>query len=152
MTIQNLKDLLSPIPSFTASTITTFQSGKSIEYPNEGLNNFYPLLYLEEDYLITTIYNNSLPNQEDWNFALLVIDNLDYAASKTDKDNIKDDMLFEARQIVSYLRDQLKASYQGTITSNSYLVIQDYEQDNAHGVRVEIVCRTVTGENKCNFN
>jgi hypothetical protein len=148
MTIQNLKDILDNIPTFTASTINTFQSGKSFEYPNEG-DEIYPLLYLEEDYLINVILNNNQPNQENWNIALLVLDQLDMDATKDAKDALRDTMLGEARNVVKYLRQEIGSLYQGVITDVSYLSLLDYEQDNSQGWRIELTVNTASGENKC---
>jgi hypothetical protein len=148
MTIQNLKDILNDIPTFTASTINTFQSGKSFEYPNEG-DDVYPLLFLEEDYLINVIVNNNQPNQENWNIALLVLDQLNMDATKDEKDTMRDVLLGEARNIVKYLRQQILALYQGVITDVSYLSLLDYEQDNSQGWRIELTVNTASGESKC---
>lgn len=148
MTIQNLKDILADIPTFTASTINTFQSGKSFEYPNDG-DDIYPLLYLEEDYLINVIINNNQPNQENWNIAILILDQLDMDATKDEKDTMRDSLLAEGRNIVKYLRQEIASLYQGVITDVSYLSLLDYEQDNSQGWRIELTVNTVSGENKC---
>lgn len=148
MTIQNLKDILSATTTFTSSTISTFESGKSYEYPSAG-EDIYPLLFLEEDYLISTVYNNNQPSQEDWNVALIIVDQLDDDNSKTSKDNIKDNMLIEARRVVKYLRDQILTNYQGRIISSSYLSLNDFEQDNTQGVRIELIIQTVSPETRC---
>lgn len=148
MTIQNLKDILSATTTFTSSTISTFDSGKSYEYPSAG-DDIYPLLFLEEDYLISTVYNNNQPNQEDWNIALILVDQLDDDKTKVSKDNIKDTMLIEARRVVKYLRDQIQTNYQGRIISSSYLSLNDFEQDNTQGVRIELIIQTVSPESKC---
>ena len=148
MTIQNLKDILSDIPTFTASTINTFKSGKSFEYPNEG-DEIYPLLFLEEDYLINVIINNNQPNQENWNIAIIVLDQLNMDATKDAKDTMRDVLLGESRNIVKYLRQQILALYQGVITDVSYLSLLDWEQDNSQGWRIELNINTASGENKC---
>jgi hypothetical protein len=148
MTIQNLKDILNDIPTFTASTINTFQSGKAFEYPNEG-DKIYPLLFLEEDYLINVIINNNQPNQENWSIAILVLDQLDMDTTKDEKDTMRDVLLAEGRNIVKYLRQQILALYQGVITDVSYLSLLDYEQDNCQGWRIELTVNTASGENKC---
>lgn len=148
MTIQNLKDILNDIPTFTASTINTFKSGKSFEYPNEG-DEIYPLLFLEEDYLINVIINNNQPNQENWNIAIIVLDQLNMDATKDAKDTMRDVLLGESRNIVKYLRQQILALYQGVITDVSYLSLLDYEQDNCQGWRIELTVNTSSGENKC---
>ena len=148
MTIQNLKDILNDIPTFTASTINTFKSGKSFEYPNEG-DEIYPLLFLEEDYLINVIINNNQPNQENWNIAIIVLDQLNMDATKDAKDTMRDVLLGESRNIVKYLRQQILALYQGVITDVSYLSLLDYEQDNCQGWRIELIVNTASGENKC---
>jgi len=148
MTIQNLKDILSATTTFTSSTISTFESGKSYEYPSAG-EDIYPLLFLEEDYLISTVYNNNQPSQEDWNVALIIVDQLDDDNNKTSKDNIKDNMLIEARRVVKYLRDQILTNYQGRIISSSYLSLNDFEQDNTQGVRIELIIQTVSPETRC---
>lgn len=148
MTIQNLKDILSATTTFTSSTISTFESGKSYEYPSAG-EDIYPLLFLEEDYLISTVYNNNQPSQEDWNIALIIVDQLDDDNNKTSKDNIKDNMLIEARRVVKYLRDQILTNYQGRIISSSYLSLNDFEQDNTQGVRIELIIQTVSPETRC---
>lgn len=148
MTIQNLKDILNDIPTFTASTINTFQSGKSFEYPNEG-NEIYPLLYLEEDFLINTIINNNQPNQENWSIAMLVLDQLDMDATKDAKDTLRDNLLAESRNIVKYLRQEILRLYQGVVTDVSYLSLLDYEQDNCQGWRIELTLNISSGESKC---
>jgi hypothetical protein len=148
MTIQNLIDILDNVPTFTASTINTFQSGKSFEYPNEG-DDVYPLLFLEEDYLINVIINNNQPNQENWSVALLVLDQLNMDEIKDIKNNMRDVLLAESRNIVKYLRQQILALYQGVITDVSYLSLLDYEQDNCQGWRIELTINTASGENRC---
>jgi len=148
MTIQNLKDILNDIPTFTASTINTFESGKSFEYPNEG-DEIYPLLFLEEDYLISVVINNNQSNQENWNIALLVLDQLNMDSTKDAKDTLRDTMLAECRNIVKYLRQEILRLYQGVITDVSYLSLLDYEQDNSQGWRIELTLNTASGENRC---
>ena len=148
MTIQNLIDILDNVPTFTASTINTFKSGKSYEYPNEG-DNIYPLLFLEEDYLINVVINNNQSNQENWSVALLVLDQLNMDETKDVKNNMRDVLLAEARNIVKYLRQEILSLYQGTITDVSYLSLLDYEQDNTQGWRIELTINTASGEPRC---
>ena len=121
MTIQNLKDILADIPTFTASTINTFQSGKSFEYPNDG-DDIYPLLYLEEDYLINVIINNNQPNQENWNIAILILDQLDMDATKDEKDTMRDSLLAEGRNIVKYLRQEIASLLLSSIVLQEHVL------------------------------
>jgi len=54
MNITQLKDIFISATTFTSSTINNFDSGKIYEYPNDGVPENYPLLFVEEDYLINT--------------------------------------------------------------------------------------------------
>jgi hypothetical protein len=137
MNIQDIKTILGTIPTFSSSTINTFESGKSFEYPNEG-DRIYPLLFLEEDYLISVI----LPNQENWNIAFLVLDQLNMDETKDAKDTLRDTMLAEARNVVAYLAQQINLTFQSTLLEVSYLSLLDYEQDNSQGWRVELSMKT----------
>ncbi|CAB4154493.1 hypothetical protein UFOVP648_10 [uncultured Caudovirales phage] len=140
MNISQIKGIFQTIPTFSSSTISSFRSGKSYEYPNEGAE-IYPLLFLEEDFLITV----TLPNQENWNIALLVLDQCDDSKSKAFKDNIRDSLLEEARNVVSYYIQQLGINYTSTVIDISYLSLLDYEQDNCQGWRIEITMKTPRG-------
>lgn len=147
MNINNVKTIFSSITTFSSSTITTFLSGKDYEFPSDGVD-VYPLIYLEEDYLITTINNNGQPNQENWSFSIFVLDQIDSGVSKDLKDSLRDDLLTESRKIIKYLREQLK-QYQGNVLETSFLSMLDMESDNTCGWKIDIILSSVSQETKC---
>jgi hypothetical protein len=146
MNIEQLNGIFEVIPTFSASTINTFQSGKDYEFPSNG-DNIYPLLYLEEDYLFT-IDNN----RENWTIALLVLDYLDMDNLKITKNNLRDELLTESRNVVEYFKSKLKEiEFQGTISNVSFLSLLDFETDNLQGWRIEINFTVVNSSNRCNI-
>lgn len=151
MIIQDFKNIFSAVTTFTASTISTFASGTDYEFISNGKKENYPLLYMEEDYSINNPELNGSRPIETWNFGLLVVDQLHMQNSKISKDNIKDAMLEEARNIIAYLNNKLKENFKGaTVQSAGYLSLNDFEQDNVHGWRLDISVITPSGEPKCN--
>lgn len=149
MLIQDFNNILSIIPTFTASSISTYATGMDYNYPNAGNPETYPLLFLEQE------YNLNVGNPitiETWQFGLLVVDQKDMENNQETKDDIKDLMLIEARKIVSYLRYILPTVYKGARIDNiNYLSLEDFEQDNVHGWRLELTITVPnTGETKCN--
>lgn len=144
MNITQLKTIFEVIPTYTSSTINTFQTGKNYEFPSDG-DNIYPLLYLEEDYIF-----NQDKASEKWTFALLVLSHLDQDNLKQTKDILRDDLLDESRKVVNHLSIALKdKEYQGSIESVSYLSLLDFESDNLQGWRIELTINVVNKTNLC---
>ena len=149
MNIGNLKSILSATTTYTSSTLNHFESGKVYEYPNNGLPENYPLLFLEEDYLFETqtIGNTKM---DSWTFSFIVVNTINEQSTKDEKDIMRDAMLVEAEKVVSYLNFEFKRLFEGSITSANYLSLLDYEQDNSQGWRVDINALVATSEVRCN--
>jgi hypothetical protein len=146
MNIQELKSIFSAVTTFSSSTINKFESGQEWEYVNDGVPENYPLIFLEEDYLITT---DIKAKTDAWSYSFILVDEINQEATKQEKDLKRDSLLEEMRRFVKYLRDEYKRLYQGEIINVSYLSLLDYEQDYAQGWRCEINSITVTEEIKC---
>lgn len=150
MNITNLKDILSATTTFSGSTITTFRNGKSYNFPSDGEENFYPLLFLEEDYNINTIYNGSNPITEQWSFNLIIVDHLDDEFPQADKDTMRDVLLVDAKNVVDYLNFTLYDLYKGSVISTDYLSLIDFESDNTQGWSLGITINVPANRSRCN--